>query len=59
MENKEIKKETCRMCGKKLPAEDMFKKIEIADRRGYLCCQVCYEQFSGRRLSSDSEMEYQ
>ncbi len=57
--NKETERKECKMCGKKLPEQDMYRKIEIKDGTYYFCCQLCYEQFSGKPFSGDSEIEYQ
>jgi len=58
MDNNEEKKEECKMCGKKLSVKDMFKKIEYKDGPRYLCCQMCYELFTGKPLSGHEDMEY-
>ncbi|MFH1868819.1 MAG: hypothetical protein ABH843_07600 [Candidatus Omnitrophota bacterium] len=58
MESKEEKKEECGVCGKKLPVQYMFRKVEKEDGTYYLCCQICFEQFSGEMLSGDPDIEY-
>ena len=58
MKNEEMKREMCQMCGKKLPEKEMFNKMHTENTTYYLCCQICYEQFTGRHLSGDSDIEF-
>ncbi len=57
MDNNELKE--CRMCGKKLPEKDMFRKLNTKKGPLYLCCQICYELFTGKSVSGQAGMEYQ
>lgn len=57
MDNNEAKEE-CRMCGKKLSAKDMFRKADSKKGPLYLCCQICYELFTGEHLSGHAGMKY-
>lgn len=54
METDEERK-SCKMCGKKLPEKEMFKK-EMAQ---FFCCQICYEMYTGKPYSDDPEFQYQ
>ncbi len=59
MDNKVVEKKICKMCGKKLPEQDMFKKIRVAkDMTYYICCEICYEQFSGKPFSGHPDIKY-
>ena len=58
MDNKNAKKEKCKMCGKRLPAQDMFKGIKDKEGLIYLCCQICYELYTGKPLSAHPDIEY-
>jgi len=53
-----MERKMCRMCGKGLPEKEMFKKINEDNEVYYLCCQICYEQFTGKPLSGNPGFEF-
>ncbi len=52
------KRKSCKMCGKMLPEQEMFGKIEDADKIYYACCQICYELLTGKPVSGNSEIKF-
>lgn len=55
--NKE-KRKSCKMCGKMLPKQEMFGKIEGEGKIYYACCQICYELLTGKPFSSNPEIKF-
>lgn len=48
-DRRQVAKKMCKLCGKKLPEKEMFKKIRVSkNKTEYICCKICYEQFSGK-----------